>query len=220
MQTVSQAATATRTITVFSSQGKNNNPIEFSGTYWKELKDQLKKNGYNIDDMTAIESLQQHELTVPDAIIPTEDFYLHLFPVETKSGAAKVALPSKKDAQAAVKAAIEEGGEDAKAFFKGYTKLSVEELVDLQKKWGRKAASKKATKPAAKKATAAPKKAAAKKATTSSKKTTAKAAVAEAVEAEVPAKKARTEQEVQAEYGTLRNQLSRQHSGKHFRVRG
>lgn len=216
MTQLSAAAIASRKITIYSSQGKNNNTIEFTGSTWKELKGELRKNGYNIDEMTAIESINRHELSVDNAVVPEQDFYLHLFPVETKSGAGKSVLPTKKALMEEVKS-ITEADPAAKEFFKGYTKLSGEEINAELKKWNKKAAAKakKATAPkaAAKSATKAPaKKAAAKKATATELLATAPVPSVSVAE--------RDPRDVQAEYGNLRNELSRTYAGKHHRVRG
>lgn len=155
----SAIATVSRVITVFSQQGVNNNPITFTGTTWKELKQDLRRAGYNIDEMSAQESTQNHELSVDDAIIPTVDFFLYLFPVETKSGLAakKAPLPSRKELNKSVKDYTEADGKEAKEFFKGYTTMSSEEVASLLTKYGKKKSkttvSAKAPKAAAKKAT-------------------------------------------------------------------
>lgn len=211
MSNLSAAAIATRTITVYSSQGKNNNPIEFTGSTWKELKSVLRSSGYNIDEMTAIESINRHELSLDNAIIPEVDFYLHLHPVETKSGAGKAPLPTKKALIEEIKA-VSEGNPEAGAFFKGYSKLSAEELNDLLKKWNRKVAAKAKRSATPKAATKAPaKKAAAKKATSTELLATAP----------VPAVtvSTRTPEEVQSEYYETRRELSKAHNGKWSRVR-
>ncbi len=215
MSTLSSAAIATRTVTVYSSQGKNNNPIEFTGSTWKELKDVLRKNGYNIDEMTAIESLNRHELSLDNAAIAEQDFYLHLHPVETKSGAKAAPLPTKKALIEEIKA-VSEGNEEATAFFKGYSKLGAEELNDQLKKWNKKAAAKakKAATPkaAAKSATKAPaKKAAAKKATSTD--------VLAAAPVSAVTVTARDPKDVQNEYNETKSELRKAYNGRWNKVK-
>lgn len=210
MSQLSAAAIATRTVTVYSSQGKNNNPIEFTGSTWKELKDVLRKNGYNIDEMTAIESLNRHELSLDNAVIAEQDFYLHLHPVETKSG-AKAPLPTKKALIEEIKA-VSEGNEEATAFFKGYSKKTAEELNDELKKWNRKAAAKAKKSAAPKSETKTTKKATAKKATSTELLATAPVSAVTVTP--------RDPQDVQAEYYSTRKELSKAHNGKYNRVRG
>lgn len=215
----SAIATVSRVITVFSQQGKNNNPITFTGTTWKELKQDLRRAGYNIDEMSAQESTQNHELSVDDAIIPTVDFFLYLFPVETKSGLAakKAPLPSRKELNTAVKEYVEADGKEAKDFFKGYTTLSSEEVAKLLSKYGKKKGK---TTVSAKEP-----KAPAKKAAVKTKKTTASdvlASVETKVEApvEVAEVPKMTAEEAQAKYNEYRREASKSYNGKYSRVRG
>lgn len=211
MSNLSATAIATRTITVYSSQGKNNNPIQFTGSTWGELKQVLRQNGYNIDEMTAIESLNRHELSLDNASIAEQDFYLHLHPVETKSGAKATPLPTKKALIEEIKA-VSEGNEEATAFFKGYSKLSAEELNDQLKKWNKKAAAKAKKAAAPKSATKTPaKKAAAKKATSTDVLATAPVAAITVT--------ARDPQEVQNEYNSTKAELRKAYNGKWSKVR-
>lgn len=219
--TISNSAisTVSRVITVFSQQGKNNNPITFTGTTWKELKQDLRRAGYNIDEMSAQESTQNHELSVDDAIIPTVDFFLYLFPVETKSGLAakKAPLPSRKDLNKSVKDYIDADGKEAKEFFKGYTTMSSEDVAKLLGKYGKKKGK---TTVSAKEPKAPAKKAAAK-----TKKTTASdvlAGVDVTIEEPVvtPEAPKMTAEEAQVKYNDYRKEQSKSYNGKWSRVRG
>lgn len=126
---------ATRTITVFSSQGENGKKIQFTGETWGELKKVLS-NSYNINSMKAVENQRRSTLENPGAKLPEGDFNLHLFPVKTKSGAT----PKKGAKKAAKKAAPKKAAKKA-----------------APKKAAKKAAPKKAATKTATKA-AAPKK--------------------------------------------------------------
>ena len=232
--TIANAAIAvSRNVTVFCQQGKNNNKIEFNGATWTELKDVLRREGYNIDSLSAVESTQRHELSVDDAIIPTVDFYLHLYPVDTKSGAAKPTR-TKAELVGSIKDYIAVDGADAKTFFAGYSSKKVDELEDLLKKYGKKSAAK------AKKATKTATKAPAKTSTTKAPKSTEKKTPAKKKTAadilgadsnvlndisveEVPSMTIfadnRDTTAVQAEHSQIKSALQRRNSGRYARVR-
>lgn len=127
-------------MTVFSSQGKNNNRINIKGgSLWEDVKKTLKNNGYNIDSMKCIESLRKGVLEHPKAVIPTQDFNLHLYPVKTKGGAKPTF--DRKAIIESIKKHIVAQGDKAKKFFspdKSYTNTSTEELNSLLTKWEKK----------------------------------------------------------------------------------
>lgn len=132
-------------MTVFSSQGKNNNKINIKrGLLWEDVKKILKDNGYNIDSMRAIENTRKAVLEHPKAIVPDQDFNLHLYPFKSKGGAKKdkvTALLPRTDVCAAIKKHIAGHGDKAKKFFsedKSYTNKSTEELNTLLTKWEKK----------------------------------------------------------------------------------
>lgn len=129
-------------MTIYSSQGKNQNRISIkAGLLWEEGKKIVKSNGYNIDGMRAIESIRKGVLEHPKAIMPNEDFNLHLYPVKSKGG-AKVSTPIiRKEITEKIKRHIVGHGEKAKKFFSkdiSYANKTTEDLSSLLTKWEKK----------------------------------------------------------------------------------
>src|SRR5688572_17050044 len=130
-------------MTVYSGQGKNMNPIKvMGGSHWEDIIPILKNNGYNMTDVKVIENTRKTVLEHPKAIIPNEDFNLHIYPSKTKGGVKKsVSTISRAEIAAAIKKHIIGHGEKAKNFFnadKSYTNKSTEELDKLLTKWEKK----------------------------------------------------------------------------------
>lgn len=160
METTTAVATVSRDITIFSGQGKNNYTINFSGVTTKDLRDVLRKEGYNIDSMKIVESVNRSTLESPTSLVPTVNHRIHLYPKSTKGGAtkkaAKKAAPKKaakkvakakkvvrtrKELYAAVKNAFAMGNKKADAFFNtgsNFTRKKSDELEELVIKWEKK----------------------------------------------------------------------------------
>jgi hypothetical protein len=125
----------TRDITIFSSQGKNNYKISFTGSHWGELKARLKQEGYNVDSMKCIENIRKSVLEHPKAVLPATNFNLHLYPQKTKGGA------SRQEVYAKIKAALALDANKAQKFFNGdqnYTRKKTDELEALVAKYEKK----------------------------------------------------------------------------------
>lgn len=124
-------------MTIYSSQGKNANKVPIKANLlWSEGKKIVRDLGYNIDNMRAIESIRRGILENPKAIMPDQDFNLHLYPNKTKGGA-----PNRKSITESIKKHIAGHGEKAKNFFnkdKSYTNKPTEELNGLLNRWERR----------------------------------------------------------------------------------
>lgn len=129
--------TRVREITVFSTKGKQKTKIETGVTSWKNLKYLLTKEGYDLSNLLATESIGRHDLVNEDAVLPEGEFTVFLRPAKTKSG-ADVDIMSYKELRAAIKSAIEIGGDYAKKHFnagKSYTNKSADNLRELLHDW-------------------------------------------------------------------------------------
>jgi hypothetical protein len=128
-------------MTIFCSQGRNNYPITIKkGLVWEDVKKIVKSHGYNVDSMKAIESTRKGVLEHPKAVIPTENFRLHLYPIKSKGGAKKVEY-SRAEINAQIKGYLSTGGTKAEAHFNSgsnYTRKKSEELIPLLEKWAKK----------------------------------------------------------------------------------
>lgn len=131
-------------MTIYSSQGKNGNPIPINkGILWEDVKKILRSNGYNIDTMRAVENIRKTTLENPKALIPDTNFNLHLYPKQSKGGAKKEkpTLRPRKELCETIKKHIAVFGDKAKDFFsdvKSYTNKTTEELDTLTTKWEKK----------------------------------------------------------------------------------
>lgn len=98
--------TATRKITVIATKGKSKFTLDFpEGGTWGDLSPLLAKEGFKLDDARIIESTQKHSFDSPNAVLPAGNFFIHIFPLKTKSGATKKAAPKKVVKKAAKKVA-------------------------------------------------------------------------------------------------------------------
>ena len=77
----------TRTITAFSTRGKNKAKIETDVTTWGELKPLLANEGFDLSTLAATESVKRTDLAHVDAVLPEGNFTVFLRPSKTKSGA-------------------------------------------------------------------------------------------------------------------------------------
>lgn len=137
------STTTVRNITVKSSQGRDNFTFQFAGETLAELKTILKKEGYNVDSMKIIESVNRTTLEHPTAKIPTVDFRLHLYPKATKGGgkkAVKEAVP-RSQLYAKIKVALGSNKDKADKLFnegQNFTRKKTEILNELVAKWEKK----------------------------------------------------------------------------------
>lgn len=76
-----------RTITAFSTRGKNKAKIETDVTTWGELKPLLANEGFDLSTLAATESVKRTDLAHVDAVLPEGNFTVFLRPNKTKSGA-------------------------------------------------------------------------------------------------------------------------------------
>lgn len=76
-----------RTITVFSTQGKNKSKYEVGPevTNWGQLAEIVGQD-YKLNTLIATESISKHDLVSTEAALPEGDFKLFLRPKKTKSG--------------------------------------------------------------------------------------------------------------------------------------
>jgi hypothetical protein len=130
-------------MTIFCSQGRNNYPITIKkGLLWEDAKKIVKSHGYNVDTMKAIESTRKGVLEHPKAVLPTENFRLHLYPFKSKGGVkAKKSEYSRAEINAQIKGYLSTGGAKADAHFNSdvnYTRKKSEELIPLIEKWAKK----------------------------------------------------------------------------------
>ena len=134
--------TSVRNITVKSSQGRDNFVFQFAGETLAELKVALKKEGYNVDSMKLIESVNRTTLEHPTAKIPTVDFRLHLYPKATKGGAkSKKEITPRPQLYAKVKIALANNKDKADKHFnegQNFTRKKTEDLDLLVSKWEKK----------------------------------------------------------------------------------
>lgn len=119
---------ASRKITIVSTRGEKKKVIEFSGTVWSELRSELKKAGYDLNNTKCVETVRRTTLEHDQAIVPTEDFNLFIMPVKSKSGNSKI---SRSDVYTKIKGFLKENESKAKSHFGNYTKLSTNSLIEL-----------------------------------------------------------------------------------------
>ena len=75
----------TRKIKIYTTNGMPGT-IETNVSTLGELKPILRQREINYDDMKMLVGETKNELSVDEAVLPTEDFKLYLMPVKTKSG--------------------------------------------------------------------------------------------------------------------------------------
>lgn len=75
-----------RTIQIISTRG-NNTPITTSATTLNDILPELRSRGVNINDNTLIVRETRAELSMGEALLPTGDFSLFIYPKKNKSGA-------------------------------------------------------------------------------------------------------------------------------------
>ena len=75
----------TRKIKIYTTAGMPGT-IETNVSTLGELKPLLRQREINYDDMKMLVGETKNELSVDEAVLPTEDFKLYLMPVKTKSG--------------------------------------------------------------------------------------------------------------------------------------
>lgn len=129
-------ASKTINVTIKASQGKPKNVITIPDTFtWGDLKARLSKEGYNMDNLEACNSVDNNSYNHPAGKLPKEDFRLYLFPRETKGGAT-----SRSELYTKIKGYMALG-DKAIAFFnegQNYTRLSSPELEARIAKWEKK----------------------------------------------------------------------------------
>ena len=75
----------TRKIKIYTTTGMPGT-IETNVSTLGELKPLLRQREINYDDMKMLVGETKNELSVDEAVLPTEDFKLYLMPSKTKSG--------------------------------------------------------------------------------------------------------------------------------------
>ena len=75
----------TRKIKIYTTNGMPGT-IETNVSTLGELKPILRQREVNYDDMKMLVGETKNELSVDEAVLPTEDFKLYLMPAKTKSG--------------------------------------------------------------------------------------------------------------------------------------
>ena len=75
----------TRKIKIYTTAGMPGT-IETNVSTLRELKPLLRQREINIDGMKMLVGETKNELSVDEAVLPTEDFKLYLMPAKTKSG--------------------------------------------------------------------------------------------------------------------------------------
>lgn len=154
--TTSQTTTEPRKVKIIPTSGPKKIIEVAEGTSWKDMKSILKREGYSLDNMKAVEGNNKHTLEHDDATLPEGDFKLFLMPYKSKSGA--------DDTRSSIKALFADPATKAKAkeHFGNYTQKKNDDLKELFKTWNpgsikvaetpkieekRKAPAKKAAKP-------------------------------------------------------------------------
>ena len=139
-QTMAQAPTEVVsqqiTITIHSSQGQNGKKITTMGnTPYGDLVSLLKKEGYNMNNVKVVNARNKMNFEHPKALIPNENFNLHIFPNETKGGSL-----SRSELYTKVKGYMALGEKAVKFFNDGqnFTRKSSTELETLVNKWEKK----------------------------------------------------------------------------------
>lgn len=127
--TESQTATegsSSRTITIVSTRGEKKK-IEFAGNEWSDLKKIIQKEGYNLDNMKCVESVNRTTLEHPQAVVPAGNFNLFLMPVKSKSGAGL----SRSELYNKIKEFSAKNESAAKEHFGNYTQKKTSDLEQL-----------------------------------------------------------------------------------------
>lgn len=81
-----------RTITVFSTLGKNAEEVSSSAKTWSELQKDLSSKSISYSGMKAVVGETRLTVESPNAVLPETNFSLYLMPVKTKSGADRKEL--------------------------------------------------------------------------------------------------------------------------------
>jgi hypothetical protein len=146
---------STRTITVFSTKGKQKAKIDTDVKTWGELKPLVEAEGYDLSKLHATENVNRHDLNHKDGSLPEGNFTLFLRPKKTKSG-LDVKGKSFKELRAMVKEHQDEEGfiEHLNKTGVNYTRLKTEDLAKRLKSWKPKAGKKTASAPKPEKAAA------------------------------------------------------------------
>lgn len=127
---------STRTITVFSTKGKQKAKIETAATTWGELSDLVRDEGYDLDRLHATENINRNDLVSSQAILPEGPFTLFLRPKETKSGLNVEGLGFKQLRDLVKEHKDEEGFMDhLNSTGVNYTRLKTSDLADLLSSW-------------------------------------------------------------------------------------
>lgn len=119
-----------RTITVFTTKGKQKAKIETDVTTWGELKPLVQAQGYDLGSLHATENINRADLVNLQAVLPNQDFVLFLRPKKTKSGLDVEGLGFK-----ALRAVVKDHGEHVKEYLNNYsdknwTQLTTAELSE------------------------------------------------------------------------------------------
>lgn len=136
-----------RTITVYSSSGRDGHSIITDVTTWGSLKEELSAQNVQHDKMKAVIGETKNTLESSNSVLPDGDFTLFLMPKKTKSGlfGKKKVDPSfdyktagYKDLRKFIVEQMETNKEKASAHFndgKNYTNKTTEELRLLVESW-------------------------------------------------------------------------------------
>ena len=127
-----------RTITVYSTSGRNGINVITDVQTWGALKTELSTKQIQHDKMKAVIGETKNTLEAPNAVLPEGDFSLFLMPLRTKSG-IDVQNMSYKELRSSIKDEITEHGTEASEFFNGggknYTNKSTDEMKSLLQNW-------------------------------------------------------------------------------------
>lgn len=75
-----------REITIYATRGGNMKKVMTNVTTWGELKEIVRQQGFDVNNLLAAENVTKGDLVNPAAILPTQSFRLFLRPAQTKSG--------------------------------------------------------------------------------------------------------------------------------------
>lgn len=93
-------------LTVVTSKGEKRKFSHSENEKWSFLSELLRKEGYDIDKLKAIESKNKTTLEHPDAILPNSNYILFLMPLESKGGAVTKKVAKKAVKKAATKKVV------------------------------------------------------------------------------------------------------------------
>lgn len=128
-KTANEGVAALKTVTVFSTLGKNAQEFKSQANTWADLQKELSELKINYSGMKAV--IGETRLTVehPNATVPATNFSLYLMPIKTKSGMA-----DRKELFVTIKAIVTKNP-DAKSHFivdgKNMTQLATPKLEEL-----------------------------------------------------------------------------------------